>query len=453
MSQEIEDILTEDEIKEMLENRQYKELKEQLESNMYPVDLAEILEDFDQKQLVMIFRLLAKEEAAETFTYMNSDMREILINALTDSELEEVMEEMYLDDTVDVLEEMPANVVDRLLMVTDEETRVQINQLLQYPEDSAGSIMNVEYIALRKEMTVAESILKIRQVGLNRETIYTCYVTEKRKLIGLVDVKELLTTSESKTVEEIMETNMLYAHTTDDQEEVALTIRKYGLIALPIVDHEMCMVGIVTVDDAMDVLQEETTEDISIMAGVNPNEESYFGTTVMEHVKSRIPWLLFLMLSATVTQMIMNSYESALASLPQLAGFVPMLTGTGGNCGSQSSTLVIRGLAVGEIEFRDLLKVIWKEIRIAVCISIVLAVVNGLRIMLMGQGDALMAFTIGLTMACTVVIAKVVGCTLPLIAKRVGLDPAIMATPLISTLVDISTISVYFAIVSAVFRL
>ena len=453
MSQEIEDILTEDEIKEMLENRQYKELKEQLESNMYPVDLAEILEDFDQKQLVMIFRLLAKEEAAETFTYMNSDMREILINALTDSELEEVMEEMYLDDTVDVLEEMPANVVDRLLMVTDEETRVQINQLLQYPEDSAGSIMNVEYIALRKEMTVAESILKIRQVGLNRETIYTCYVREKRKLIGLVDVKELLTTSESKTVEEIMETNMLYAHTTDDQEEVALTIRKYGLIALPIVDHEMCMVGIVTVDDAMDVLQEETTEDISIMAGVNPNEESYFGTTVMEHVKSRIPWLLFLMLSATVTQMIMNSYESALAIMPQLAGFVPMLTGTGGNCGSQSSTLVIRGLAVGEIEFRDLLKVIWKEIRIAVCISIVLAVVNGLRIMLMGQGDALMAFTIGLTMACTVVIAKVVGCTLPLIAKRVGLDPAIMATPLISTLVDISTISVYFAIVSAVFQL
>ena len=453
MSQEIEDILTEDEIKEMLENRQYKELKEQLESNMYPVDLAEILEDFDQKQLVMIFRLLAKEEAAETFTYMNSDMREILINALTDSELVEVMEEMYLDDTVDVLEEMPANVVDRLLMVTDEETRVQINQLLQYPEDSAGSIMNVEYIALRKEMTVAESILKIRQVGLNRETIYTCYVTEKRKLIGLVDVKELLTTSESKTVEEIMETNMLYAHTTDDQEEVALTIRKYGLIALPIVDHEMCMVGIVTVDDAMDVLQEETTEDISIMAGVNPNEESYFGTTVMEHVKSRIPWLLFLMLSATVTQMIMNSYESALAIMPQLAGFVPMLTGTGGNCGSQSSTLVIRGLAVGEIEFRDLLKVIWKEIRIAVCISIVLAVVNGLRIMLMGQGDALMAFTIGLTMACTVVIAKVVGCTLPLIAKRVGLDPAIMATPLISTLVDISTISVYFAIVSAVFQL
>ena len=445
--------LTEDVILDMLDHKQYKELKEELENNMYPVDLADILEEFDQKHLVMVFRLLAKEEAAETFTYMNSDMRELLINALTDSELEEVMEEMYLDDTVDVLEEMPANVVDRLLLATDEETRAQINQLLQYPEDSTGSVMNVDYIALRKEMTVAESILKIRQVGINKETIYTCYVTEKRKLIGQVDVKELLTTSESKTIEEIMDTNLLYAHTTDDQEDVANIINKYGLIALPIVDHEFCMVGIVTVDDAMAVLQEETTEDISIMAGVNPSEETYFGTTILEHVKSRLPWLLFLMLSATITQMIMNSYESALAVMPQIAGFIPMLTGTGGNCGSQSSTLVIRGLAVGEIEFADLFKVIWKEVRIAVCISVVLAVVNGLRILVMGQGDALVALTIGVTMACTVIIAKVVGCTLPLVAKRVGLDPAIMATPLISTLVDISTISVYFAIVSYVFHL
>ena len=445
--------LTEERILEMLERKQYKELKEELENNMYPVDLADILEEFDQKHMVMVFRLLAKEEAAETFTYMNSDMREILIGALTDSELEEVMEEMYLDDTVDVLEEMPANVVDRLLLATDEEKRTQINQLLQYPEDSAGSVMNVDYIAVRKEMTVAEAILKIRQVGLNKETIYTCYVPEKRKLIGYVDVKELLTTSESKLIEEIMETNLLYAHTTDDQEDVVRMITKYGLIALPILDHENCMVGIVTVDDAMDVMQEETTEDISIMAGVAPNEDSYFETTVLEHVKSRLPWLLFLMLSATITQMIMNSYESALAVMPQLAGFIPMLTGTGGNCGSQSSTLVIRGLAVEEIEFADLPKVIWKEVRVAVCISLVLAVVNGIRILIMGQGDVMVALTIGLTMACTVVIAKVVGCTLPLCAKKVGLDPAIMATPLISTLVDISTISVYFAIVSKAFQL
>lgn len=445
--------LTEERILTMLEERQFKELKEELENNMYPVDLADLMEDFNQKQLVMVFRLLAKEEAADTFAYMDSDMRELLINGLTDSELEEVMEEMYLDDTVDVLEEMPANVVDRLLLATDEETRRQINQILQYPEDSAGSVMNVDYIALRKEMTVAESILKIRQVGLNKETIYTCYVTEKRKLIGAVDVKELLTTSESKVIEEIMDTNMLYAHTTDDQEDVARTITKYGLIALPIVDHEMCMVGIVTVDDAMEVLQEETTEDISIMAGVSPNEDSYFGTSVLAHVGHRLPWLLFLMLSATVTQMIMNHYESALAIMPQLAGFIPMLMGTGGNCGSQSSTLVIRGLAVGEIEFKDLLKVIFKEIRVALLISIILSTVNGIRILLMGQGDAMVAVTIGLTMACTIVLAKIVGCTLPLIAKKVGLDPAIMATPLISTLVDISTVTVYFAIVSAVFQI
>ena len=444
--------LTEERILQMLDERKFKELKEELE-HMYPVDLVELMEDFTQKQLVMVFRLLAKEEAAETFTEMDSDMRETLIGGLTDSELEEVMEEMYLDDTVDVLEEMPANVVDRLLMATDEETRQQINQLLQYPEDSAGSVMNVDYIALRKEMTVAESILKIRQVGINKETIYTCYVTEKRKLIGMVDVKELLTTSESKTIEEIMDTNVLYAHTTDDQEEVAQIINKYGLIALPIVDHEMCMVGIVTVDDAMDVLQEETTEDISIMAGVSPSDDSYFETTVLEHVKSRLPWLLFLMLSATVTQMIMNHYESALAVMPQLAGFIPMLTGTGGNCGSQSSTLVIRGISVGEIEFGDLFRVIFKEIRVAILISLILSVVNGIRIIVMGQGAALVALTIGLTMACTIVIAKVVGCTLPLVAEKIGLDPAIMATPLISTLVDISTISVYFAIVSAVFSL
>jgi len=436
---EEEQMLTKEQILDMLDAGQYKELKEEL-GNMYPVDIAETLEDFEQKPLVMVFRLLAKEEAAETFTYMNSDMREVLIGALTDSELEEVMEEMYLDDTVDVLEEMPANVVDRLLMVTDEETRAQINQLLQYPEDSAGSIMNVEYIALR-------------QVGLNRETIYTCYVTEKRKLIGRVDVKELLTTGESRTIEEIMDTNVLYAHTTDDQEDVAMMINKYGLIALPIVDHEMCMVGIVTVDDAMLVMQEEATEDISIMAGMSPSEETYFGTSVVEHVKSRLPWLLFLMLSATVTQMIMNSYESALVVMPQLAGFIPMLTGTGGNCGSQSSTLVIRGLSVGEIEFRDLFKVIFKEVRVAAVVSVILAVVNGIRIIVMGQGDALIALSIGGTMICTVLIAKVVGCTLPMLASKIGLDPAIMATPLISTLVDISTVTVYFMIVSHVFHL
>ena len=270
----------------LLEERKFKELKELLET-VHPVDIVEVLEDITKKQMILIFRLLAKEEAADVFTDMNSDMREYLINTLTDSELEEVMDEMYVDDTVDVLEEMPANVVDRLLMVTDEDTRKKINALLQYPEDSAGSIMNIDYVSLRKEMTVEEAILKIRQVGINKETIYTCYVTEKKRLIGVVDVKDLLTAGEARLIEEIMDENVLCAKTLDDQEEVASSIRKYGLVAMPIIDHENCLVGIVTVDDAMYVLQDETTEDISIMAGVSPNEDSYFGTSVFRHAKNR----------------------------------------------------------------------------------------------------------------------------------------------------------------------
>lgn len=380
--------MTEEEILQYLEERNYKELKEKLES-MHPVDIAQILEEVTEKQVALVFRLLAKEEAAETFSYMNNDMRENLIGALTDSELEEVIEEMYLDDTVDVLEELPANVVDRILMVTDEETRIQINTLLNYPEDSAGSIMNIDYIGFQKDMTVAEGILKIRQVGLNRETIYTCYVTEKRKLIGVVDIKDLLTTSENSTMEEIMDTNILYANTHDDKEDVARRINKYGLVAMPIVDNEMCMVGIVTVDDAMLVMQDEATEDISMMAAVMPSEESYFSTSVFEHAKSRSLWLLLLMLSATVTGIILGHYEKAMAVMPELVTFIPMLMGTGGNCGSQSSAVIIRGLAVGEIEFSDILKVILKEIRIAVVVGVVLSVVNGIRIIIMYQDPML----------------------------------------------------------------
>ena len=364
---------------ELLEEHNFKQLKEELES-MHPVDIVDALDELDKKQRTLIFRLLAKEEAAEVFTDMESDMREDLINALTDSELEEVMEEMYVDDTVDVLEEMPANVVDRLLMATDEETRKKINALLQYPEDSAGSIMNIEYISLRREMTVADAILKIRQVGINKETIYTCYVTEKKKLIGMVDVKDLLTAGESRKIEEIMDDNVLFARTLDDQEYVANMINKYGLVAIPIIDHEDCLVGIVTVDDAMLVLQDETTEDISIMAGVSPNEDSYFGTSVFRHAKNRSLWLMLLMLSATVTGEILGYYEDAMAVMPVLITFIPMLMGTGGNCGSQSSTLVIRGLAVGEIEFKDIFKVIFKEIRIALVVGVLLSVVNGIRI-------------------------------------------------------------------------
>ena len=449
---EEEQMLTKEQILDMLDAGQYKELKEEL-GNMYPVDIAETLEDFEQKPLVMVFRLLAKEEAAETFTYMNSDMREVLIGALTDSELEEVMEEMYLDDTVDVLEEMPANVVDRLLMVTDEETRVQINQLLQYPEDSAGSIMNIEYISLRKEMTVADAILKIRQVGINKETIYTCYVTEKRRLIGMVDVKDLLTAGESRLIEEIMDENVLYARTLDDQEHVANMINKYGLVAIPVIDHEDCLVGIVTVDDAMLVLQDETTEDISIMAGVSPNEDSYFETSVFQQAKNRTPWLMLLMLSATITGEILGYYEQAMAAMPILITFIPMLMGTGGNCGSQSSTLIIRGLAVGEIEFSDIFKVIFKEIRVALVVGTLLAFVNGVRICIMYDRNIMLAVALGITMIAVVMMAKCIGCILPLLAKKIGLDPAIMAAPLITTILDTCTILVYFNIVTTMFRL
>ena len=449
---EQEQKLTADQIIKFLEERNFKELKEELE-NLHPVDLVDAMEELDKKQRMLVFRLLSKEEAAEVFTDMNSDMREELLEALTDSELKEIMDEMYVDDTVDVLEEMPANVVDRLLMATDEETRKQINTLLQYPEDSAGSIMNIEYISLRKEMTVADAILKIRQVGINRETIYTCYVTEKRKLIGVVDVKDLLTAGESRLIEEIMDENVIYARTLDDQEQVANQINKYGLVAIPILDHEDCMVGIVTVDDAMLVLQDETTEDISIMAGVSPNEDSYFGTSVFQHAKNRSLWLMLLMLSATVTGEILGHYEDAMAVMPVLITFIPMLMGTGGNCGSQSSTLVIRGLAVGEIEFKDIFRVLFKEIRVAVVVGLMLAVVNGLRIYIMYDQNVMLAGALGLTMIAVVSMAKCIGCILPLLAKKLGLDPAIMAAPLITTILDTCTILVYFNIATAFFHL
>ena len=436
----------------MLEERQFKELREVLE-NTHPVDIAELFEDLEHKQVLMLFRLLDKDKAAETFTEMNGDMREALINALTDSELEEVMDEMYLDDAVDVVEELPANVVKRLLMVTDEDMRKKINTLLKYPEDSAGSVMTIEYIAFQKDMTVEEAIMKIRQVGLNRETIYTCYVTDKRKLIGVVSLRELLTTGDNRTLEEIMETNMLYVHTHDDQEEAVNIINKYGLIALPVVDKEMRIVGIVTVDDAMDILQEETTEDISMMAGiVAPSEDDYFSTSVWKHASSRFPWLLFLMLSATLSGLALGRFEAVLVAMPVLNTFVPMLTGTGGNCGSQSSTLIIRGLATETIEFKDIFKVILKEVLVAVIVGTMLAIVNAIRILVMYK-NPMLALTLGITLVCTVLLSKVIGCILPLLAKKCKLDPALMAAPLITTLVDTGTILLYFTIASRILAL
>ncbi|MEF9916233.1 MAG: magnesium transporter [Lachnospiraceae bacterium] len=439
--------MTEQELITLLDKRNYKEIKQKLEQ-LYPVDIAELLSELNERQLIFSFRLLGKVDAAETFTYMNSDMREILIEAMTDSELKEVMEDMYLDDTVDILEEMPANVVDRLLEATHENTRKRINEFLKYPEDSAGSIMTVEYVGLRQTMTVAESILKIRQVGINKETIYTCYVTDKKKLIGCVTMKDLLTSSDSRTIEEIMDTNILYVNTQEDQENVAKLTRKYGLMAIPVVDHEMCMVGIVTVDDAMLVLQEETTEDITIMAAVKPSERSYFGTSVWTHAKNRSLWLLVLMFSATITGVIITKYETALTVFPTLIAFIPMLMDTGGNCGSQSSTLIIRGIALDEIKFKDIFKVVFKEFRVALIVGVFLAIVNGIRIYIMNGQDVLLAAAIGMTLITTIMMAKLVGCSLPLCAKKIGLDPAIMAAPLITTLVDTGSIIIYFSIVT-----
>ncbi len=439
-----------EEILEMLENRQFKELREVLE-NTHPVDIAEMLEELEDRQMILVFRMIGKDEAAEVFTEMNNDVREVLLNALTDSEIKEVMDEMYLDDVADLFEEMPANVVEHLIRNTDEETRKQVNKLLKYPEDSAGSIMTLEYIGFSKDMTVEEAILKIRQVGINRETIYTCYVLEKRKLIGVVSLKELLTSGDSRTIEEIMETNILYVNTHDDQEEAASMINRYGLIAIPVVDRDMRMVGIVTVDDAMEVIEEETTEDINMMAGiVTQNEEDYFSTSVWQHARGRFPWLLFLMLSATLSGLVLGHFETVLIAMPILNTFVPMLTGTGGNCGSQSSTLIIRGLATEEIELRDIFKIILKEISVALMVGIMLAVVNGIRIVIMYR-NPMLAATLGITLVCTVVLAKTIGCTLPLAAKKCGLDPALMAAPLITTLVDTGTILLYFTIATRMF--
>lgn len=436
-----------DTILQMLEGKHLKELQNILVSKN-PVDLAETLDGLAYKELILVYRLLPQESAAEVFSYMNSGMQEELINGLTDNEIREVVRDMYLDDTVDMLEDMPANVVDRILMVTDAQKRTMINTLLNYPEDSAASIMTVEYISLRKDMSVAGAIAKIRQIGILKETIFTCYVTERRKLIGSVDVKDLLASSDSKTIEEIMDTNIISVETHDDQEDVVRIFEKYGIMAIPVVDRMACMVGIVTVDDAMVVQQEENTEDISMMAAVVPGEDTYFGTSVFTHAKNRVAWLLVLMLSSTITGLMIDQYEHALASMTVLASFIPMIMGTGGNSGSQSATLMIRGLAVEEIKLGDVFKILWKEFRVSIIVGAVLGVANGLRVGYM-YNDFQLGLVIGITLLATIVVAKIVGCCLPLLAKRLNMDPALMAAPLITTLVDAVSIMVYFQVVNA----
>lgn len=419
---------------------------------MNVVDIALLLEELNEKELAIAFRLIPKDKAADVFSNMSNTMQTNLVEMFTEKELKEILDDLYMDDTVDLLEELPANLVTRILNAVDSSKRNSINLLLNYPEDSAGSIMTTEYVSLHQSMTVKEAMAHIKQVGIHKETIYTCYVLERRKLIGIVSAKDLMTMNDDTVISEIMETEIISATTHTDQEEVAQLFSKYGLLAIPILDTGGLMVGIVTVDDAMDVMVEEATEDITIMAAMNPSEKSYFETSVFSHAKNRIVWLLVLMLSASITGAIITRYEDAFSAIPLLVSFIPMLMDTGGNCGSQSSTLIIRGIALGEIQFSDLFRVMFKEFRVSLIVGVALALANGIRILIMYKNAGL-ALVIGLSLVATIVISKLIGCVLPLIAKKLHMDPAIMASPLITTLVDTCSILIYFNIATQVFQL
>ena len=436
----------------MLEEKKYASLRDILVT-MNPSDVAGLFDGLEEKQIPVMFRLLPKEQAAETFVEMEPEAQQLLIQGFSDNELREVLDELYVDDAADLVEEMPANVVRRILTQADPEMRSSINQILRYPENSAGALMTMEYVSLRPDMTVEEAILRIRRQGVDKETIYTCYVLAKdRTLRGIVTVKDLLLAESDDTeISEIMTTNVISVTTQDDQEEVAKMFSKYNFLALPVVDKENRMVGIVTFDDAMDVMEEEATEDMEIMAAMTPSEKSYLKSSPCDLYKHRIPWLMLLMVSATFTGMIISSFESALALLPALTAFIPMLMDTGGNCGSQSSVTVIRALSLDELELSDVFTVLWKEIRTAVLCGITLAALCFVKVLLI---DRLLMhnnsislpvdMVICLALGVTVVIAKIVGCTLPLLAKKLGFDPAVMASPFITTIVDALSLLVYF---------
>ncbi len=436
---------------ELLEKRDFKTLKNTLEI-MNAVDIALLLSNLEDKERAFAFRLIPKDKAADVFSNMSNPIQSYLVKIFTEKELRELLDNLYMDDTVDLLEELPANLVTRILHTVSSDKRDLINQLLKFPENSAGSIMTTEYVSLKKTMTIKETMKHIKEVGIHKETIYTCYVLENRRLIGIVSAKDLMTLDDNTFIQDIMETEIISVGTHTDQEETARLFSKYDLLALPVVDLDNRMVGIITVDDAMDVMVDEATEDISIMGAVNPSEKTYFETSVFSHAKNRFLWLLILMLSSTITGTIITQYENAFAAIPLLVSFIPMLMDTGGNCGSQSSTLIIRGLALDEIRFKDIFRVIFKEFRVALLVSLGLALANGLRIFIMYK-DLKLAVVIGLSLICTVILSKIIGCILPLFAKKINLDPAIMAAPLITTLVDTCSIIIYFTIATHIFQL
>ena len=441
-------------ILQLLNKKKYHSLKDLL-CELEPADIGIMFEEMPTESLPLLFRLLAKEMAAEVFVELSSDTQELLIAGFSDVELKEVLDELYMDDTVDIIEEMPANVVKRILRHTDPEKRESINEILKYPKYSAGSIMTTEFVDLKKNMTVADAFTHIRRTGVDKETIYTCYVTdENRILLGLVSVKDLLLSEETKALDEIMETNIIYVNTQEDQETAAQNFEKYDFLALPVVDNENRLVGIITVDDAIDVIQEEATEDIEKMAAIMPTDKPYMKTGVFETYKKRILWLLLLMISATFTGKIISSFENALSACVVLTAFIPMLMDTGGNSGGQASVTIIRSMSLGDVEMKDIFKVLWKELRVSLLCGVTLGAANFGKMMLIdrnsiissGQSVMGVALVVCLTLVVTVVIAKLIGCSLPMLAKKVGFDPAVMASPFITTIVDAVSLIIFFKI-------
>ena len=444
-------------IRVLLEERKFNTLRD-IMTTMKPYDIAAIFEELQDEKTPILFRIMPKELAAETFVEMDDETQEFLIHGLSDSELKEVVDELFVDDAVDLIEEMPANVVKRILRQADKDMRKQINELLKYPEDSAGSIMTTEFIVLRPDMTAEMAIKRIRRTGVDKETIYTCYVTDNNnKLIGISTVKDLLLADDDDLVKDLMEENVISVNTLDDQEQVAQMFSNYNFLALPVVDNENRLVGIVTIDDAIDVIQEEATEDIEKMAAVLPSDKPYMRTSVWGIYRKRIPWLLVLMLSATFTSTIISSFEGALASVIVLSSFIPMITGSGGNAGSQASVSVIRALSLGEIEFKSMFKVLWKELRVSILCGATLAAANFIKLMIFdlnGNPNAfVIALVVSLTLLGTIMMSKLVGSSLPLLASKIGFDPAVMANPLISTVCDSLSLLIYFGIATSILNI
>lgn len=445
--------MDEREFLELIESKKYVQIKKQL-SEMNEVDVAELLDELDTHMTVIIFRMLPKDLAVEVFAHFSTEQQLGIVNLITDKELKDIIDELFFDDMIDLIEEMPANIVNKILIASKEDERRLINQFLKYPQNSGGSIMTIEYVDLGKSMTVKEALEHIKEIGLKKETVYTCYVIDKKRTLeGFVSLRTLVTSEPDEIIGDIMEDEVIRVYTHDDQENIANVFMKYGFVAIPVVDNENRLTGIITVDDIMDVMEQEATEDFQIMAAISPSEDEYLDTKAWILARHRFPWLLILMITATVTGRIMGRFEDVLSSVVILTTFIPMLMDTGGNSGSQSSTLIIRGLATGEIKTSDWLRVVWKEFRISLMVGVALSFINLLRLLYFEKVGLMISLTVSLTLIVTIMASKMVGGTLPLLAKRLKLDPAIMAGPLITTIVDALSLIVYFSIAQALLNI